>query len=111
MKLERSVISLSITDTNRECFKLLDSIRPNYISFSGFLGVAAQEYAMNHKSNSLKIDDFTSKDIVQMPLFYSEIDMWKKYVDNMPKSDIKKLQKRHAQIGNLINKKVQGMLA
>lgn len=111
MRLERSAIAISLTDTNRGFFKMLDGIRPNYISFSQFLGVAANEYYANHKEGVLKITDFTNKDVVAIPSYYSEIEIWKKYIEKMPKSEIKKFQKRYSQLGNLINKRVQEEMA
>jgi len=110
MKLDRSVITISTTNENRGFFKLLDSIRPNYISFSQYLGMAANEYHSNHKEGVAKITDFTNKDTSVTPMYYSEIEMWRKYLDKMPKSEIKKFQKRHTQLGNIINKKIQGMI-
>jgi hypothetical protein len=110
MNLDRSMVALSITDTNRGYFKLLDSIRPNHISFSQFLGVSASEYHEKHKGSEMKITDFANKDMMVTPLFYSEINMWKKYVDKMPKTELKKFQKRHQQLDNIINKKLQEMI-
>ncbi len=109
MNLDKSIISLSITETNRETFKLLNSIRPNHISFSQYLGVASAEYYKNHKTGMYKITDFDT-DSIATPQFYSEIDLWKKYIEKIPRNQIKHLQKRHQQLGNLINKRVEKML-
>jgi len=111
MKLERSVITISMTDDNRGSFKLIDSIRPNHISFSQFLGVAANEYYLNNKDVPLKITDFTNKDIVAMPMFYSEIEQWMNFIKAMPQPDIKKFQKRHRQLGNIIDKRIEGIIS
>ena len=110
MNLDRSMIGISLTDRNRGFFKILDSIRPNHISFSQFLGVSANEYYANHKEGVSKITDFTNKDVVAGPMYYTEFDFWKKYIESMPRSEVKKFQKRHAQLGNLINKKVQEII-
>ena len=50
-------------------------------------------------------------DVVPTPLFYSETEMWKKYIESMPKSEIKKFQRRLQQINNMMNKKVQEIIA
>jgi hypothetical protein len=110
MNLDRTNIAVSITDDNRSTFKLLDSIRPNYISFSQYLGVAANEYYEKHKDGITLITDFTNKDIIKMPNYYSEIEMWKKYINNMPTTEVKKFQRRRQQLGILIDKKIEGML-
>lgn len=111
MNLDRSMIAVSMTEENRGYFKKLDSIRPNHISFSQFLGITAKEYSENHKAGDFKITDFTNMDVVPTPLFYSETEMWKKYIESMPKSEIKKFQRRLQQINNMMNKKVQEIIA
>jgi len=110
MNLERTSIAISVTQDNRVTFKLLDSIRPNHISFSQYLGLAANEYYGNHNKGVSKITDFTNSEMMSTPLYYSEIEIWKKFVTKMPKSDIKKFQVRQQQLNNLINKRVQGIL-
>lgn len=110
MKLDNTLITISLTDENRNSFKKLDSIRPNHISFSQFLGISAEEYSENHKEGFMKITDFTNKDAVHVPLFFAEIDKWKKYIDSMPRTDIKKFQQRLQQINNIMNKKVQEII-
>ena len=111
MKLERSMIAISLTDDNRGFFKTLDSIRPNTISFSQFLGIAANSYYLNNKNGVPKITDFTNKDVIAMPSYFAEIDVWKKYIESMPNSDIKQFTKRLRQIDTLLNKKIQGIIA
>jgi len=110
MNLEKGTLTISLTDDNRGSFKKLDFIRPNHISFSQFLGLSAEEYSENHKEGFMKITDFTNKDVVHVPLFFAEIDKWKKHIENMPRSDIKKFQQRLQQINNIMNKKVQEII-
>ena len=110
MKLDRSAIAVSVTDGNRGFFKLLDNIRPNYISFSQFLGLAANEYYQNNNSGISKITDFTNHSVVAMPSYYADVEVWKKYILNMPNTDIKKFTKRLRQIDTILNKKVQEII-
>lgn len=100
-----------MTDDNRGYFSTLDSIRPNYISFSQFLGLAAHEYYDHHKEGVSKITDFTNSDVTPIPHYYAETDIWKTFILNMPSKDIKKFQKRLNQLTNLSNKRVQEMIA
>ena len=110
MNLERTSICVSLTELNRESFKLLNSIRPNTISFSQYMGLAANEYHSNHKNGMSKITDFTNKHVILLPHYFAEIEFWRKYISTMPKGDIKQFQVRHQQIGNLINKRVQEII-
>ena len=110
MKLDRSAIAVSLTDDNRGFFKLLDDIRPNYISFSQFLGLAAKEYYQNNSNNKIKITDFTNVNVSAMPSYYADVETWKKFIDRMPNTDIKKFTKRLRQIDTILNKKVQEII-
>lgn len=109
-KFERSIISVSVSKTTREYFKKLDNLRPNHVSFSGMLGQAANEYVSNHANGVVKIDEFTNENIVLMPQFYSEIDVWLEYIDNLSPEELKKLQTRNIQISNMIKKKVEKLI-
>lgn len=109
VNLDRSVLAVSVTDVNRETFKLLDSIRPNNISFAQYLGLASKEYYENHCVGMYKITDF-AEDTIATPQFFSDVDIWKKYIEKCPKNKIKDLQKRHQQIGNILNKRVEKIL-
>lgn len=110
MNLERTSMCVSLTQLNRESFRLLNSIRPNSISFSQYMGIAASDYYDAHKNGVSRITDFTNKDVTVLPNYFAEIDFWKKYINDMPQHAIKKFQTRHQQIGNLINKRVQEII-
>lgn len=110
MKLDRSHICLSVNEDNRGYFKLLNSIRPNDVSFSQFVGVASSEYYEHHKEGEMKITDFTNKDVLVIPNYHAELEIWKRYITKMPTSNIKAFQRRHQQLGNLINKRVQEII-
>lgn len=110
MKLDRTAIAVSLTDDNRGFFKLLDNIRPNYISFSQFLGLAAKEYYENNSNNKIKITDFTNHNVSAMPSYYADVETWKKFILNMPNTDIKRFTKRLRQIDTILNKKVQEII-
>lgn len=109
-KFDRTIISVSVSKITREYFKSLDMLRPNYISFSGMLGQAANEYVSNHANGVMKIDAFTNEDIVLMPQMYSEVDEWLTYINNLNPEELKKLQTRNSQLSNMIRKKVETYL-
>lgn len=109
VNLDRSMVQVSVTELNRPTLKSLNSIRPNHISFSQYLGLAAKEYYENHKTGMYKITDF-AEDSIATPQFFSDIELWRKYVEKCPRNKIKDLQKRHQQIGNILNKRVEKIL-
>tara|TARA_R110000751_G_scaffold80536_1_gene162527 strand:- start:540 stop:881 length:342 start_codon:yes stop_codon:yes gene_type:complete len=109
-KFDRTIISVSVSKSTREYFQKLDKLRPNHVSFSGMLGQAANEYVSNHAENAMTIDEFTNENMVMMPQFYSEINVWIKYIESLNPEELKKLQSRNAQIANMINKKVETYL-
>jgi hypothetical protein len=58
----------------------------------------------------MTIDEFTNENMVLMPQFYSEVNVWVKYIESLNPEELKKLQSRNAQIANMINKKVETYL-
>ena len=64
--------------------------------------MVVKEYVEGKTKKSLKIDDFDSG----MPDILAEIDVWKSLIEKMPVEDFKRLQRRHTQLGNIINKRV-----
>jgi hypothetical protein len=66
------------------------------------LAMVCREYVEGKTKKSLKLDDFDSG----FPDVFAEIDTWKSLIENMPVEDFKKLQRRHTQLGNIINKRV-----
>jgi len=93
---------ISTTTATEKIFAELKKIKPDDTSFSLMLALVVKEYVENKTKKSLKIDDFDSG----MPDVLAEIDVWKSLIEKMPVEDFKKLQRRHTQLGNIINKRV-----
>ena len=93
---------ISTTTATEKIFAELKRIKPDETSFSLMLALVVKEYVENKTKKSLKIDDFDSG----MPDVLAEIDVWKSLIENMPVEDFKRLQRRHTQLGNIINKRV-----
>tara|TARA_R110002020_G_scaffold114772_1_gene264070 strand:- start:2471 stop:2773 length:303 start_codon:yes stop_codon:yes gene_type:complete len=100
-----------MTDDCVRIFELMNKIRPTDISFSRMLAVAAQEYVSNHKKDNAKISDFISNDISgNVPDFFCNIEDWKKLIEKIPPSELKKIQVRHRQIDTIIRKRIEKLL-
>ena len=93
---------ISTTTATEKIFAELKRIKPDDTSFSLMLAMVVKEYVEDKTKKSLKIDDFDSG----MPDVLAEIDVWKSLIENMPVEDFKRLQRRHTQLGNIINKRV-----
>ena len=93
---------ISVTKDTQKIFGELNKIRPNDLSFSSMLALACKEFVEKNTKGQIKIDDYESG----FPDVFSEISVWKALIEEMPDDDFKKLQKRHTQLGNLINKRV-----
>ena len=108
MKFYSATKTISVGIDAKPIFETLDRIRPNDISFSLMVAIAADEYIKNHsdKINS-SIDSFTSKDVnTSLPLFYADIQRWREKIKNLNSKDFKKLQLRLSQISTIIRKEV-----
>ena len=99
MQFNSKIISLSVGKFGKHVLKELDSIRPNGVSFSMFLAIAAKHYIDTHRE-SIDIHG-------EVPNFYSNIESWKSEIKNMSSEQFIKLQQRHTQLGNIIKKKVR----
>jgi predicted CopG family antitoxin len=93
---------ISVTSTTEKIFDELKKLKPDDTSFSLMLAMVCREYVEGKTKKSLKLDDFDSG----FPDVFAEIDTWKSLIENMPVEDFKKLQRRHTQLGNIINKRV-----
>ena len=93
---------ISTTRATEKIFEELKKIKPDDTSFSLMLAMVVKEYVEGKTKKSLKIDDFESG----LPDILADIETWKSLIENMPVEEFKKLQKRHTQLGNLINKRV-----
>ena len=93
---------ISTTRVTEKIFNELKKIKPDDVSFSLMLALVVKEYVEDKTKKDLKIDDFESG----LPDILGDIEMWKSLIDKMPVEEFKKLQKRHTQLGNLINRRV-----
>jgi hypothetical protein len=106
MKFYSATKTISVGIDAKPIFETLDKIRPNDISFSLMVAIAAEEYIKNHNNNS-SMDSFTSKDVdASLPLFYADIQRWREKIKNLNSEDFKKLQLRLSQISTIIRKEV-----
>ena len=107
MKFYSATKTISVGIDAKRIFETLDRIRPNDISFSLMVAIAAEEYIKNHNNINSSIDSFTSKDVsTSLPLFYADIQRWREKVKNLNSKDFKKLQLRLSQIATIIRKEV-----
>jgi len=93
---------ISTTTATEKIFAELKKIKPDDTSFSLMLAMVVKEYVEDKTKKSLKIDDFGSG----LPDMLGDIETWKSLIEKMPVEEFKKLQKRHTQLSNLINKRV-----
>ena len=108
MKFYSATKTISVGIGAKPIFETLDKIRPNDISFSLMVAIAAEEYIKNHNNINSSIDSFTSKDVsTSLPLFYADIQKWREKVKKLNSKEFKKLQLRLSQISTIIRKEVE----
>jgi hypothetical protein len=98
--------TISVSSIAKPILQELDRVRPNNISFSAMLAIAAKEYVNNHKKDISNLTNFMDSS----PTFFSDVESWKKYIEKSPTSELKKIQNRHLQIGNITRKRVNELL-
>ena len=96
------IICVSVTAETKKVFDELRKKKPEGTSFSKALCLVVEEYFRNKSSPILP-----KKDILTTT---SSIDEWRKLINEMDVEDFKKLQRKQAQIYNLINKRVSRCL-
>lgn len=102
---------ISVPDDCDRVIQLLMKVKPHDISLSKALVIAAQEYIDNHKKDNSKIEDFVNKDVSGLtPSYFSDIEDWKKLIEKIPPSELKKIQVRHRQIDNILRKRIEKLL-
>ncbi len=112
MKLEnRSLITVYLTDEARQAFKKLDELRPKDVSFSKILGISAKDYVARYGMGTCKIEDFVDSNSSATPQFFSEINIWKKYIMSLDQSRYNEFSKRLDQFNNIKRIKIGGMLS
>ena len=93
---------ISTTTATEKIFSELKKIKPDDTSFSLMLALVVKEYVEGKTKKSLKLTDFDSG----FPDMLGDIEIWKSLIEKIPVEEFKKLQRRHTQLGNLINKRV-----
>ena len=93
---------ISTTTATEKIFAELKKIKPDDTSFSLMLALVVKEYVENKTKKSLKLTDFDSG----FPDMLGDIEIWKSLIEKIPVEEFKKLQRRHTQLGNIINKRV-----
>ena len=107
MKFYSATKTISVGIDAKPIFETLDKIRPNDISFSLMVAIAAEEYIKNHNNSNSSIDSFTSKDVsTSQPVIYADIQRVREKIKNLNSKDFKKLQLRLSQISTIIRKEV-----
>ena len=97
------IVSISITPDSKKTFEEFSKIRPDGTTFSKAIRVLVEEYLRNKSNPILKTNRAIN--------LFSNIDEWKKLINDIDVEDFVKLQKKHAQVGNLINKRVSKCLS
>tara|TARA_Y100000310_G_scaffold164298_1_gene164136 strand:- start:561 stop:917 length:357 start_codon:yes stop_codon:yes gene_type:complete len=107
MKFYSSTKTISVGTNAKPVFETLDKIRPNDVSFSLMVAIAAAEYIKNHNDFNSCIDSFTSKGVdTSLPLFYADIQKWREKIKKLNSKEFKRLQLRLSQISTIIRKEV-----
>ena len=96
------IICVSVTAETKKVYDELRKKKPEGTSFSKALCLVVDEYFRN-KSNPI----LPKEDILTTA---STMDEWRKLINEMDVEDFKKLQRKQAQIYNLINKRVSKCL-
>ena len=104
MKFNKTTVTISIGQHAQRIFEDLDKIRPNHLSMSLFLAVIAEDYVKVHGKNTQIIDFLDNSNKNSLPIFYAPIKNWVTKVRELSPDGFMKLQERHEQLGNLIQK-------
>ena len=108
MKFYSATKTISVGIDAKPIFETLDRIRPNDISFTPMVAIAAEEYIKKHDSRNSNIDSFTTKSVdTSLPLFYSDIQKWRESIRKLDSKNFKRLQLRLSQISTVIRKEVE----
>lgn len=111
MKFNSKTVTISVGDSVKDIFEKFDRIRPNDISFSHFLALAVHEYLDRHVGINAKLTEFSDESVdAKLPLFLASLERWKECIPNLSSDDFRKVQQRHVQIGNIVNKEVNRRL-
>jgi len=98
------IISISITPESKKILEEFKKVRPEGTSLSKAFRILLEEYLRNNSNPILK-QSISNKLTLDSP-----IEEWKKLINESDVEDFVKIQKKHAQVGNLINKRVSKCL-
>ena len=104
MKFNKTTVTISVGQHAQKIFEDLDKMRPDHMSMSLFLAVVAEDYVKVHGKNTRIADFIDNSNKASMPIFFAPIKNWVEKVRDLEPEDFKKLQERHEQLGNLIQK-------
>lgn len=96
------IITISIPADSKKLIDAVMKMKPDGASFSKALRLILEEY-FRGKSNPI----LQNKDMLTTT---STMEEWRKLINDMDVEDFKKLQRKQAQIYNLINKRVSRCL-
>tara|TARA_R110002020_G_scaffold113246_8_gene260522 strand:- start:6475 stop:6822 length:348 start_codon:yes stop_codon:yes gene_type:complete len=100
--------SISVSQSTEKIFDDFDKVRPNNVSFSAMLGLAVKEYMINHKTNDMRLDNFTDS-YSAVPALLAEITVWSNFINKTEMQRLTIVNRRLIQLENLINIR-QGVL-
>jgi|TARA_R110000824_G_scaffold12395_3_gene54342 hypothetical protein len=100
--------SISVSQSTEKIFDEFDKVRPNNVSFSAMLGLAVKEYMEIHKTNDMRLDNFTDSNSI-VPALLADITVWSDYINKTDMQKLTSINRRLIQLENLINIR-QGVL-
>ena len=83
-------------------FEELMKVKPNNINFSKALSIAAKEYIERNSGKVIRTDESIK--------LFDRIDKIRKLINEAKGEDLIKIQRRHQQIGTLLNIRVSRLL-
>ena len=93
---------ISETPEVSKIFEELMRIKPSNINFSKALSIAAQEYIERNNGKTIKVDNSIK--------LFDKIEKIRELINESKGEDLIKIQKRHQQIGTLLNMRVSRLL-
>ena len=104
MKFNKTTVTISIGQHAQKIFEELEKMRPNHMSMSLFLAVIAEDYVKVHGKNTQIVDFLGNDNNNSLPIFHAPIKNWSMKVRELSPEEFIKLQQRHVQLANLIQK-------
>jgi predicted CopG family antitoxin len=106
MNFNSTIKTISISSEARKVYEKLEVIRPNHISFSLMLAIAADEYTKSHKKGVIRLDDFSpTEDSIITPNISSGIDTWIGFITSIGVEEFKEVQQKLTRIQNIVDER------